>query len=242
MGDPDFVKIPQKTLLSQASLSQRMADFSFDRASDSKTIQKGEINISESTETTHYSIVDRHGNAVAATTTLNDAYGSKIYCDALGFFLNNEMDDFSAKPGVPNMIGLVGAAANKIEPQKRMLSSMTPTIVEKNNKLYMVLGTPGGSTIITSVLQTLLNVHIFDMTMQAAVDAPRFHHQWLPDEVYFEPNKFNANLLKELAHIGYKINETQMPIIGKVDAILVLPNGRLQAGADYRGDDAAVGY
>lgn len=242
LGDPDFVKIPTQTLLNRDYLKQRMSDFSFEKASNSIDIQRGNIQFSESTETTHYSIIDADGNAIAATTTINDAYGSKIFCDTLGFFLNNEMDDFSAKPGVPNMFGLIGAEANKIEPQKRMLSSMTPTIVEKDNKLWMVLGTPGGSTIITSVLQTLLNVYHFEMTMQQAVDAPRFHHQWLPDEVFFEPHKFDKNLLNQLQQKGYKINETQMPILGKVDAILVLPNKKLQAGADHRGDDAAVGY
>jgi gamma-glutamyltranspeptidase/glutathione hydrolase len=146
----------------------------------------------KSKQTTHYSIVDAAGNAVSATTTLNDNYGSKIYCDELGF-LNNQMDDFSAKPGVPNLYGLTGTEANSIAPGKRMLSSMTPTIVEKDNKLFMVVGTPGGSTIITSVLQTILNVYEYNMTMQEAVNAPRFHHQWLPDEITFEPNSLAQN-------------------------------------------------
>lgn len=242
LGDPDFVKIPQKKLVQKNYLKQRMRSFNWEKATQSSELNHGEISISESNETTHYSIVDAEGNAVSVTTTLNGAYGSKLYDDELGFFYNNQMDDFSSKPGVPNSYGLVGAEANSIEPQKRMLSSMTPTIVEKNNKLFMVLGTPGGSTIITSVLQTILNVTEFNMGMQEAVNAPRFHHQWLPDEVLFEPNKFSASILLNLTKKGYNINEKSAPVIGKVDAILVLPNKKLEAGADNRGDDKAVGF
>ena len=240
LGDPDFVKIPLVDLTKPEYLKSRMADFSFDRATKSVDIGHGKIAFAESNETTHYSIVDAEGNAVAATTTLNGAYGSKLFSEELGFFFNNEMDDFSAKPGASNIYGLVGTKANSIAPAKRMLSSMTPTIVEKNGKLFMVLGTPGGSTIMTSVLQTFLNVAEFGMTMQQAVDAPRFHHQWLPDLVSFEPNKFLSTTLENLMYKGYKINQKNNPIIGKVDAILVLPNGKLDGGADKRGDDAAV--
>ena len=242
LGDPDFIKIPTDKLLNDNYLKQKMLNFSFEKASLSSEINHGGIEFSESNETTHYSIIDPFGNAVCATTTLNGAYGSKLYSEELGFFFNNQMDDFSAKAGAPNSYGLIGAKANSIAPEKRMLSSMTPTIVEKNGKLFMVLGTPGGSTIITSVLQTILNVAEFKMTMQDAVNAARFHHQWLPDDVTFEPNSFDLKILENLKIKGYKINEKNNPIIGKVDAILVLPNSKLQGGADHRGDDTAVGF
>jgi gamma-glutamyltranspeptidase/glutathione hydrolase len=242
LGDPDFVKIPIDTLISSKYVKNRMANFSWEKATLSSTLQHGKITGYESDETTHYSIVDKYGNSISATTTLNGAYGSKVFVSEGGFFLNNEMDDFSSKPGTPNMFGLVGAEANSIAPEKRMLSSMTPTIVEKNNRFYMSVGSPGGSQIITSVMQTILNVYEFKMGMQNAVNAPRFHHQWLPDVVTFEPKGFDSLLLNQLQQKGYQIKQENSVILGKVDAVLRLPNGKLEGGADYRGDDKAAGF
>lgn len=242
MGDADFVKVPTQQLLSPDYLKERMSSFSWDRASKSTEIAHGKIVGYESDETTHYSIVDRFGNAVAVTTTLNTNYGSKVYVKGGGFFLNNQMDDFSIKPGEPNTYGLVGSEKNAIAPNKRMLSSMSPTIIEKDGKLFMVIGTPGGSTIITSVLQCFLNVAEYGMTMQQSVSKPRFHHQWLPDDVMYEPKGFAPEVIAHLKAKGYKPREENFVIIGKVDAILVQPDGTLEGGADPRGDDTAVGY
>ncbi|MED5354953.1 MAG: gamma-glutamyltransferase [Bacteroidota bacterium] len=240
LGDPDFVNIPKEELVSNEYILDRMSNFSFDSPTPSDEISYGKVEILESDETTHYSIVDQFGNAISVTTTLNGTYGSQLYCSELGFFLNNEMDDFSSKPGSPNMFGLIGGSANKIEPQKRMLSSMTPTIVEKDNKLLMALGSPGGSRIITSVLQTILNVHEFNMNMNIAVNSPRFHHQWMPDSIKIESNSFNPKLIEELKLFGYNIGYKDP--IGVVDGILVLPSGLLEGGADNRGDDTAIGF
>lgn len=242
LGDPDFVKIPVDTLISNAYILKRMSDFSFEKATKSSDISHGNIQITESEETTHYSIIDPFGNTISATTTINAGYGSKLYCSELGFFLNNEMEDFSSKPGVPNVFGLIGAKANEIAPEKRMLSSMTPTIVEKDGKFWMSVGTPGGATIITSVLQTILNVHEFNMGMQEAVNQPRFHHQWMPDVILMEPNQFDTIVKKDLQKLGYTINEKRAKIIGKVEGILALPDGTFEGGADPRGDDKAVGF
>ncbi len=240
LGDPDFIKIPLKKLTNNGYLKDRMDNFSFEKPTDSNEIGYGDIQISESEETTHYSIVDQYGNALAVTTTLNGTFGSKLYSDDLGFFFNNEMDDFSSKPGYPNMYGLIGGEANKIEPKKRMLSSMTPTIVEKNGDLFMTLGTPGGSTIITSVVQTILNVHEFNMTMQEAVNSARFHHQWKPDSIRIESDYLSKDVKNQLLKSGYKLNDKGS--IGRVDGILVKKDKTLEGGADKRGDDTAIGF
>ena len=240
LGDPDFVKVPQAQLLNKTYNVNRMKDFSFDKATPSSSIKAGEIIGKESMETTHYVIVDKDGNAASVTTTLNGSYGSLVVVNAVGFLLNNQMDDFSVKPGTPNMYGLVGGKANAIEPSKRMLSSMTPSILEKDGKLFMVVGTPGGSTIITSVFQTILNVIDFNMTMQEAVAAPRFHHQWLPDQVDYEPKAISINVREALQQKGYNLKERKP--YGRVDGILVNPDKTYQGGADPRGDDTIVGY
>ena len=240
LGDPDFIKVPQKQLLDKSYNVNRMKDFSFDKATPSSAIKAGKIIGKESMETTHYVIVDKDGNAASVTTTLNNSYGSLVVVEGAGFLLNDEMDDFSAKPGTPNLYGLVGGKANAIEPSKRMLSSMTPSILEKDGKLFMVVGTPGGSTIITSVFQAILNVVDFGMTMQEAVAAPRFHHQWLPDQIDYEPSAISENVRESLKQKGYTLKERKP--YGRVEGILVNTDKTYQAGADPRGDDKAVGY
>lgn len=241
LGDPDFVDIPTDSLTSIKYLSQRMKSFNWDKATKSSYLSRGSFLGNESDETTHYSIVDCKGNSVSVTTTLNGAYGSKVFVDKGGFFLNNEMDDFSVKPGTPNMFGLIGAEANSIVAKKRMLSSMSPTIIETNGQLKMVLGSPGGSTIITTVLQNILNVLDYKMTMQESVSKPRFHHQWFPDNIKFETS-FDTTVFSSLKKLGYKVDNSNFLVIGKTDAILVLPDGRLEGGADPRGDDRAEGF
>ena len=240
LGDPDFYKVPVDSLLRPSYNAGRMRDFTWDRATLSAAMQPGKIAGYESDQTTHYSIVDRQGNAVAITTTLNNSFGSKIFVKGAGFLLNDEMDDFSSKPGVPNMFGLVGGKANSIQAGKRMLSSMTPTILEKDGKLFMVVGTPGGSTIITSVFQTILNVIDFNQTMQQAVSAKRFHHQWLPDEVDIEKGAIDSASRAKLGQKGYKIVEHGPS--GRVDAILKTKWNYYQGGADPRGDDTTLGW
>ncbi|MBL7998655.1 MAG: gamma-glutamyltransferase [Candidatus Kapabacteria bacterium] len=255
LGDPDAVRVPVRGLLHPAYCESRTYPIRMNRATPSSTVTFGnaiEFDTMpqqqpnridkmrrESEQTTHYSIVDGSGNAVSVTTTLNASYGSKLVVAGAGFLLNNEMDDFSAKPGSPNMYGLLGSEANAVAPGKRMLSSMTPTVVEKDGALKMVVGTPGGGTIITSVFQTILNVLDFGMTMQQAVEAKRFHHQWLPDWIYTEENSLDSATMLELSKRGHTFKQREP--IGRVDAILVLPDGRLEAGADPRGDDTAAG-
>ena len=241
LGDSDFYPVPIQELMDYQYLEDRMKSFNPNEATPSQQVYPGlENNTKESMETTHFSIVDQYGNAVAVTTTINGGYGNFVVVGSAGFLLNNEMDDFSAKPGSMNMFGLIGAEANKIEPGKRMLSSMTPTIVAKDGKLFMVVGTPGGSTIITSVYQVILNVMEFGMNMAEAVAAPRFHHQWLPEWTTYEENGIDSFLIQELERIGHPYKTTKA--IGRVDAILVNPTGRLEGGADPRGDDHAAGY
>ncbi|MDP9078416.1 MAG: gamma-glutamyltransferase [Bacteroidota bacterium] len=240
LGDPDFYKVPVDSLLNPVYIDSRMKSFNWAAATPSTSIQPGAIVGYESDQTTHYSIVDKDGNAVAITTTLNDSFGSKIVVAGAGFILNDEMDDFSSKPGVPNMFGLVGGKANSIQPGKRMLSSMTPTIVEKDGKLFMVVGTPGGSTIITSVFQTILNVIEFDQDMQQAVTSKRFHSQWLPDQVNMERDAVDKAAVGKLTAKGYKI--ITGGVGGRVDAILITKDGSYQGGADPRGDDTKLGY
>jgi gamma-glutamyltranspeptidase/glutathione hydrolase len=239
LGDPDFYDVPVNMLLDSSYLASRFSDISLDKKTDSKDIKEGEVEIIESVETTHFSIVDKDQNAIGITTTLNGNFGSKVFVEKAGFFLNNEMDDFSVKTGVPNQFGLVGAEANAIAPEKRMLSSMTPTILEKEGKLLMVVGSPGGATIITAVYQTILNVIEHDMDMQQAVNASKTHHQWLPDRVLYEKNGLDSLVLQQLEVLGHTLEPRTA--IGKMDAVLILPDGTMQGGADPRGDDTAVG-
>jgi len=239
LGDGDFVKVPVKTLVSENYLKERMKNYSPGIAGNSQSTQKGYIK--ESDETTHLSIIDAAGNAVAVTTTLNGSYGSRTVVSGAGFLLNNEMDDFSVKPGVPNMYGAVGAEANAIYPGKRMLSSMTPTIVLKNNQPYLVVGTPGGTTIPTSIIQSLVNMIDFKMSPQDAVNLPKFHHQWLPDEIIVEKD-FNSATIQQLESMGYKVVKKEA--IGRTELIEIKygKTRKITAIADKRGDDTAEGY
>ncbi|GGW86059.1 gamma-glutamyltransferase [Salegentibacter mishustinae] len=240
LGDSDFWDVPIDELLADDYIEERAGEIDLSQATSSQEIRAMELdNIAESEETTHYSIIDGQGNAVSLTTTINSAYGSKVFVEGAGFLMNNEMDDFSSKPGVPNKYGLLGGAANSIQPGKRMLSAMTPTLIEKDGELFMVVGTPGGSTIITSVYQTILNVIDHGMSMTEAVSEKRFHHQWKPDQIYMEKNAIDQEVIEELKKMGHKVKTRGS--IGKVDAILVNPDGSYEGAADPRGDDWAMG-
>jgi gamma-glutamyltranspeptidase/glutathione hydrolase len=234
MGDADFYKVPQTQITSDAYLKERMKDYQPDVAGKSTVVKPGMVK--ESEQTTHLSVIDAEGNAVAVTTTLNNGYGSKTVVGGAGFFLNDEMDDFSAKPGVPNLYGAVGGEANAIAPGKRMLSSMTPTLVLQNGKPFLVVGTPGGTTIPTSVFQTIVNIIDFKMSTEDAVYRPKFHHQWLPDQIDVE-RSFPIATREALEKMGYKIVERSA--IGRTEVIRVLPDGKFEAVADNRGDDGA---
>jgi gamma-glutamyltranspeptidase / glutathione hydrolase len=240
MGDPDFMKVTVDKLLEKEFLKARISSFDEEKATPSKKIRSGSPGGYVSEETTHYSVVDADGNAVAVTTTLNGTYGNSIIVDSAGFLLNNEMDDFSAKPGFPNIFGLIGGEINSIQPGKRMLSSMCPTIVEKRGKLFLVVGSPGGSTIPTSVFQVIINVTDYNMNIQDAVDAGRFHHQWLPDWISYEKESIDSLTALKLIDIGHELKLRNA--IGRVNAIMILPDGKKSAGADKRGNNSACGY
>lgn len=240
MGDADFYKVPVAKLESDAYLQERMKTYNPEKATPSTDIQPGVAIAKESEETTHLSVIDKDGNAVSITTTLNNSYGSRTVVGGGGFFMNDEMDDFSIKPGVPNMYGAVGGEANSIKAGKRMLSSMTPTLVLKDNKPFIVIGTPGGTTIPTQVFQTLVNILEFNMSTEDAVYKPKFHHQWLPDEVMTEKG-FPQNVKDAMIKMGYIFSKERTGI-GRTETIKVLPNGKFEAVADNRGDDSAEGW
>lgn len=242
LGDPAYYDVPIEELLDENYILNRMQNYSVSKASDSDEVSAGEPYAFESPNTTHYSVVDPMGNAVSATTTLNGTFGSKVFVSGAGFLLNNEMDDFSVKPGYPNKYGLIGGEANAIEPGKRMLSSMTPTILEKDGELFMTVGSMGGSTIITTVYQVILNVIIHDLSAQEAISDKRFHHQWKPDWILSELGALGPRTGLKLWLMGHKIAPKVSGGIGRAEAIVVLPDGRLQGGADPRGDDAAAGF
>ena len=237
MGDPDFIEDKTQMLISDNYLKNRWKNFSFEKATPSAEVGNIISQPKESEQTTHISIIDKFGNAASITTTLNGLYGSKVVVKGGGYFLNNEMDDFSVKPGVPNMFGAVGGEANSIVPNKRMLSSMTPTIVLKNGKPYIVVGTPGGTTIPTSVFQSIVNAIDFKLSPNFVINAPKFHHQWLPEVIYTEKN-FPQNTIKVLEQKNYKFENRN--VIGRTEMIILDENGNAIAVADGRGDDSVA--
>lgn len=238
MGDPDFVSVPLDKLLDREYILQRISDFTPGKPTPSSAVQGGLMQPQEKEETTHLSVVDEEGNAVSVTTTINGLYGSRVVVGGAGFILNNEMDDFSAKPGAPNLFGLLGTESNAIEPGKRMLSTMTPTIVLKDKKPFLVLGTPGGSTILTSVFQAIVNIIEFDLSVEEAINKPKFHHQWQPDLIYIEEG-FPETVRNSLEEMGYKF-KVRSPI-GQTEIIMISDKG-IEAVGDKRGDDSAAGY
>ena len=241
LGDPEFFRVPVEGLISRRYADHLRAGISETRATLSRDVAPGQPRAYEPSDTTHYSVVDADGSAVATTTTLNGSYGSGQLVPGAGFLLNNEMDDFSAKPGSPNMFGLIGGEANAVAAGKRMLSSMTPTLLMKNGKTRLVAGSPGGSRIITTVLQVVLNVVDFKMSVQEAVDAPRFHHQWLPDTIRLERQGFPADVVTNLEAMGHAV--TVGEDMGDVHAIMIDPVTGLRLGAsDPRLDGRTVGY
>lgn len=231
LGDTDFYDVPLKKLMDKAYAKKRISNFNKNKALDSNKIGPGNWS-KESQDTTHFSVADQDGNAVSITTTLNFSFGNKITVTGAGFLLNNEMDDFSTKPGVPNAYGLLGNEANAVQPGKRMLSSMSPTIVNKNGKALLVTGSPGGSTIITSTLQVILNVLVFEMSINDAVEAPRFHHQWKPDDVKFEEFGFSPDTLNILEQRGHVMKPSPY-LLGDTNSILIRAN-QLEAQNDPR--------
>ena len=237
MGDPDYWKVPTKTLISNSYAQARMSDYKEGVAGSSKITLAGGAN--ESEQTTHLSVIDKEGNMVAITTTLNDTYGNKTIVAGAGFLLNNEMDDFSVKPGVPNMYGALGGEANSIQPGKRMLSSMTPTLVTVKGKPYISIGTPGGTPIPNQVYEGLVNIIDHKMTIKQAIDATRFHHQWIPDVIALE-NDFPEDIETSLKNLGYKT--IRRGKFGRMDGILISSDGKRMAAGDKRGDDSVAGY
>lgn len=240
MGDEDFVNVPVDILTSKVYAKKRMEGFSESKASTSVEIKPGDAYYKESSNTTHYSIADKYGNVVATTTTLNDNFGCKVVVDGAGFLLNNEMDDFAIKPNYPNIYGLVGSEANSIAPGKRMLSSMTPTIVLKNNKPFLVVGSPGGGKIITSVLQTIVHIIDFNRNLSDAIEIRRFHHQWLPDYIQYEEGCFPKTVVTQLSNMGHNLKK--ISDFGRIDAVMIFPDGRMTGHSDSRGYGKALGY
>jgi gamma-glutamyltranspeptidase/glutathione hydrolase len=239
MGDKDFYNMPVDKLISKSYAKERFENFKPGELIASSEIKPGNPD-KESPQTTHLSVADSKGNMISLTTTLNDVFGSKVVVDGAGFLLNNEMDDFSVKPGTPNIYGLVGNEANAIQPGKRMLSSMTPTIILKDNKPFLVVGSPGGGKIITAVLQSIINIIDFDMSVENAVDAARFHHQWLPDVLQLE-NGYTSNIgIRELKEMGYDVKI--ISDFARVEAIIYNPDGTLTGHSDRRGSGKALGF